>query len=274
MKKLALILVLAPLLLGCSRKSPATPPPVFRSGFIIGEVYYTGWGQCSQTAEIYSDPVSVASQCSAYIRWGYRTYPLTETEQQPTGVRLSGSSQIPNPTTDCSLFVVTNLGSSRGGGVNMPGSYSFISPVPYDTLPWGDAGVFWTRSAYATWYEIELYYTADSAGRYLGTVDSVFFLSDTSMVLPQAFFKKYPATTWAAVTGYLYAHGGNLPSPGARGNMIGDFGGFFYSTYVHPGYNTLRFYIGTPRPAAEPPFPTRMTEERRRKMLLRALGVS
>jgi hypothetical protein len=273
MKKLAFILLAALLLVGCSKKSPTTVPTI-KSGFVIAEVLHTGWGQCSQMADIYSDPVAAASQCSAYIRWGYRTYPLTERLQLPTGVRLSGTAQLPTPVTDCSLYVVTNLGYSRGGGVNMPGSYSYISPAPYDTLPWGNVGVFWTRSAYATWYEIELYYTADSASRYLGTVDSVFFLSDTSLILPQAFFKRYPGTTWAAVTCYLYAHGGNLPGPGARGNMSGDFGGFFYSTYAHPGYYTLRFFIGTPRPAAEPPVPTRMTEERRRKMLLRALGVS
>ena len=35
--------------------------------------------------------------------------------------------------------------------------------------------------------------------------------------------------------------------------MSGDFGGFFYSTYAHPGYYTLRFFIGTPWPAAESP---------------------
>ena len=273
MKKYALILLAIPLLVGCSKKSPTAVTTV-KTGFVVAEVYHNGWGQVTQTADIYSDPVAVASQCSAYIRWGYRTYPLTERLQQPTGVRLSGTSPLPTPVTDCSLYVVTNLGSSRGGGVNMPGSYSYISPAPYDTLSWGDVGVFWTRSAYATWYEIELYYTADSAGQYLGTVDSVFFLADTSLVLSQTFFKRYPGTTWAAVTGYLFAHGGNLPGPGARGNMVGDFGGFFYSTYVQPGYNTLRFYIGTPWPATEPPVPHRMTEERRREMLLRALGVS
>lgn len=272
MKKLAFILVLVPPLWGCSKKSPTVVTTV-KTGFVVAEVYHTGWGQCSQMADIYSDPVAAASQCSAYIRWGDRTYPLTERLQQPTGVRLSGTSQLPSPVTGCSLYVATNVGASRGGGVNMPGSYSYISPEPYDTLPWGDAVVVWTRSAYATWYEIELNYIADSSSRYLGTVDSVFFLADTSLVVPQAFFKRYPGTTWAMVTGYLWAHGGYLPGPGACGNMSGDFGGFFYSTYLHPGYNTLRFFIGTPRPGAKPSFPSRMTEERRRKMLLRALGV-
>lgn len=261
------------LLIGCSKKSPTTVT-VVQSKFITAEFLRSYWGGSYANVALLSDPAPSAAQCTARAVVAGGHYTLTTKEQRPTGVYWNDYTPFPYPATDCSLYVVSNVGSSAGGGVSMPGSYSYLVPIEYDTLPWGDVRVSWTRSLYAAWYDLDMSCYADSAYRYIGGMDTTLILSDTTVLIPLAFFRKYPQATSVEVNISLYAHGGAMPAPGGSGNMAGDIKGFFYSTYQDPGGNYRRFYVGTPWPNRETSPSPQDSGERRKQAILRAFGLS
>ncbi len=267
----------ASLLTGCSKKSPTTVTTVVQHKFITAEFLRSYWRGSYENVAVLSDPAPSAAQCTARAVVAGIPFTLAHKEQKPTGVSWNDYYSFPYPATDCSLYVVSNVGSSRGGGVNMPGSYSFLVPIPYDTLPWGDVRVSWTRSLYAAWYDLDLSCYAESAYLYLGGMDTTLILSDTTVLVPLAFFRKYPRATSVEATISLNAHGGPMPAPGGSGNMLGDIRGFFYSTYEDPGGYYRRFCIGSPWPNREtvpaPPAP-QDSKERRKQAILRAFGLA
>jgi len=266
MKKLLIFFIFVLLLWGCSKKSPTTVI-VVQSRFIAAEITQQ-FGYVYEWVGVYSDPAPFLAGSSAYLKWAGDTFLIPQKKQTLKGIELSGNAFIPYPSTNCSLYVSTNLGDSRGGGVNMPGNYTIIEPAEHDTLPWGTVRVSWTPAVYATWYELRVYYLTDST-----TLDTTLFLRDTTISFPESFFRRRPGITWAQVTLYLTAHGGAAAEPGAVGNMAGDFKGFFYSTYQDPRSNYYHFHVGSPK--LDPmvgPLP-RVTEERRRQAILRAFGI-
>lgn len=275
-------LFLAPLLLigagGCSKKSPTTTvTTVVQTKVIAAEFTRQGSGGSYADVSVFSDPAPNAVQCSARTVVAGGHYTLSRPMQKPAAVHWYDYTPFPYPATDCSLYVATNLGSSAGGGVSMPGSYSFLVPLEYDTLPWGDVRVSWTRSLYAAWYDLDLSCYAESANIYFGGMDTTLILSDTTVLVPLAFFRKYPRATSVRASISVVAHGGPMPIPGGSGNMVGDIKGVFYSSYYDYGGRYRNFFMGTPWPnRATTPAPqdSRGPGERRKQAILRAFGLA
>lgn len=271
MKKLAFILVLTPLLWGCTKKVVTTVTTV-QNKFISAEINRYCSGTSYVDVALYSDPAPDAALCSAWaVAVGIPMFELTRKVQKPDGVWWYDGFNSPFPAEHCSLFVSSNIGSSRGGG-SIPGTYAFLVPIPYDTLPWGDVQVSWTSSLYATWYDLGVSCFADSETRTIGSWDTTLILHDNMALIPLGFFRRYPSATSVETYLNLYAHGGMKPTPGGSGNMVGDIKGIFYSTFQDSG-SLRRFFMGSPKLKRETTPPPVISREKRRQVIFRALGV-
>jgi len=277
MKKLAVLLLVAVTLFGCSKKSPTATTTV-QAKFIVAEFnLYRWWGSSPnfyEWVEVFSDPAPNLTQSSAQMKFGATTYQVTRDKSQwPGGVQLMDTFHFPYPGIACSLFVNTNVGNSRSGGVSAPGSYTINSPGAYDTLPWGDVALSWSQAQYATWYDLYLNYSAYNGTNHLGDADTQFIVTGTSVQIPQAFFRKYGSSTYVDAYFSLNAHAGAAPGAGAVGNLTGDIKGVFYSTFEDSG-SSRWFYMGSPKLAlgSVTPHP-QISHEKRRQFIIRAFGL-
>lgn len=278
MKKLAFILVLTPLLWGCSKKSPTTVTnTVYQSKLIIASIFLRNPGQeyFFEQVDIYSDPTPDPGQCMAVVKAGGSSFTLPQAFYSTGLVSFNDTARLPYPGIPCSLIVTTVLGSSRGGGISIPGSYSLITPSRGDTLPWGDVTVSWNLAPYATWYELHVSYTAYMGGIMLGNADTLIVATGSSTKVPHAFFRKYQSANNLVGWVQLCAHDGAIGSPGGIGNLTGDIKGFFYTTFEDTGTSYSRdFRMGSPKSFLKVALPPLIPEEKRRQYLLRAFGVA
>ena len=277
MKKLVVLLLVASALFGCSKKENPTATTI-QAKFILAELALYRWGGSNpyqyEWVQIFSDPAPNLSQCSAQMKFGTTTFPLTwYKSQMPGGVQLGDTFHFPYPGIACSLFVNTNVGNSRSGGVSAPGSYTINSPATGDTLPWGDVALSWSQAQYATWYDLSLSYSAYNGTNYLGDADTQLVTTGTAVSIPQAFFRKFSSSTYVSASFQLYAHAGAVPGAGAVGNLTGDIKGFFYST-LQDSISSRWFYMGSPKlgPGAATPHP-QISQEKRRQFIIRAFGL-
>lgn len=278
MKKLVVLLLVAVALFGCSKKETPTATTTVQAKFILAEFNLTRWWGSNlwfyEWVAVYSDPAPNVTQCSAQMKFGATSYQLTEYKSQwPGGVGLQDTFHFPYPGIACSLFVNTNVGNSRSGGVSAPGSYTINSPAAGDTLPWGDVALSWSQAQYATWYDLSLNYSAYNGTNHLGDADTQLIATGTSVQIPQAFFRKYGSSTYASAYFSVNAHAGAAPGAGAVGNLTGDIKGVFYSTFGDSG-SSRSFYMGSPKLAlgSATPHP-QITHERRRQFIIRAFGL-
>ena len=283
MKKLAVLLLAAGIaagLLGCSKSSPTTTTvTVAQSGWVAANVYlsrYSGSNlRFDEYVDIYSDPLADPALCSAQMKFGSTSFGLRQATGWGYGygypISFYDTLPCPYPVASCSVLVTTNVGSSRAG-VSFPGSYQLTAPWPRgDTLPWGALSVAWTQAQYASWYQVVVYYSAYDTN-YIGSGDTMLFLTGTSATFPQAFFQKYPNTRYISGDAEVYAYGGPMPVPGAAGNMAGDFNGFFFSGFSD-SLSSSYFYMGTPGPIVGAQAPShRISQEKRREAILKAFG--
>jgi len=277
MKKLAVLLLVAVTLFGCSKKSPTATTTV-QAKFIVAELnLYRWWGSTPyfyEWVEILSDPAPNVAQCSAQMKFGTTSFQLTSYKYQgPGGVGLQDTFHFPYPGIACSLFVNTNVGNSRSGGVSAPGTYTINSPPDRDTLAWGDMAISWSQAQYATWYDLSLNYYAYNGTNHLGDADTQLIATGTSALIPQAFFRKYGSSTYVEAYFSVNAHTGAAPGAGAVGNLTGDIKGVFYSTFGDSG-SSRYFYMGSPKLAlgSATPHP-QISHEKRRQFIIRAFGL-
>ena len=130
--------------------------------------------------------------------------------------------------------------------------------------------VAWSSSQYATFYSVDVYYSAYNGSTYLGSADTSLFPTGTSAVIPQAFFRKYGSATYVSAGGDVDACNGPRPGPGENGNITGEFKGFFFGIFSD-STSYANFYMGAPKfsSGAAPP-PPRISREERRERLLKA----
>lgn len=274
MKKLAIILVLVPLLWGCSQKTVTNT--VYQSKIVLASINYSlsppPPGRFWEEVDFYSDPAPDPGRCSVQIKARDTQLQFSNPRYFQGGISYYETDSLPYPGTPCSLSVATNLGSSQSV-VSIPGPYSLVSPPSQnDTVPWGDVDISWTPAQHASWYELDVGYSANRGGIYLGSADTVLIATGTSIRIPHAFFSKYMSASFAEVSFELGAHDGALTTPGAAGNLTGDIKGFYYSTFVDS--NAIRsFLMGTPKSFQGAVPPPQISEEKRRQAILRAFGV-
>jgi len=260
MKKLAFILLAAPLIVGCSKKTVTVVH--YKTAFAEISPY-------SAQVELVSEPSLDPASSSATVFYENVRVTLLEKTAKPGKLVLQDYLNIGNSGVRCSLEVSTPLGSCRGAVV-LPPPVSIERPDNGDTLPWGDVWVAWLRSVDATWYEPAINYTAYDAGRnWLGYADTHYVVIDTNVVIPVTFLRKIPGTAYVRTSISVCPHTG--PRPGAEtGNLYGDIRGFLLGT-GSSGYNY--FYVGTlPFGAGSAP-PPRTSEEKRRVFLRRVYGI-
>jgi hypothetical protein len=281
MKKLAVLFLAAGIaagFLGCSKSSPTnTTTTVTRSvvvwaGFDMSRSPpYTDF---RETADIFSDPGADPAQCSAQMKFGSTAFVLPREDMWglPGYVSFYDTLPFPYPGITCSVFVTTNLGACRAGGVSLPGSYRITAPQ-MDTLPWGDLAVAWTQAQNAAWYDVWVYFTAlDTITGYIGSDDTTLFATGTSANVSQAFLRKYSNAHYIVVNTSVDAHAGPMPGAGAVGNMAGDLKGFFISTFSD-SVTSSSCYMGTQgvKLGTQTPSP-QISKEKRREAILKAFG--
>jgi len=279
MKKLGVfcvVLLATVALFGCSKKSPTATTVVQGRMIFASFSHYTGGGSAPyyyKDVSIYTDPTPDSAKCSAQMNFGSTQFQLQRKWQYIGEVDLSDTLPFPFPSA-CSLFVTTNLGTAKGGGVSSPGSFDITWPLERDTLPWGNLTVSWTQAQNASWYEFNLYYSAYDTTHWLGSGDTTLYPTGTSVTLPQAFFQRYPSATYVSVSIWAGAYSGPAPGAGTSGNVSGDFKGFLVGEGHDHDRNDRYFYMGTPRLAPglahQPP---EIDAATRRQRLLRAYGL-
>lgn len=188
----------------------------------------------------------------------------------PGTIGFADTLPFPLPGISCSLIVNTNLGAGRAGGVSIPGGYTLSTPRDGDTLAWGDLAVAWTTAQYATWYDLYVSYGAYNGSTFLGNAYTELYPTNTSVVVPQSFFRQYPSATYISAYLYVVACNGPSPAPGGSGNVTGEFKGVFFCDFSEAN-TSANFYMGSPKGSlgANPPAP-RISREERRERLLKA----
>jgi hypothetical protein len=273
MKKLAVLFLAAGIaagFLGCSKSSPTSNTVTVHDTTYVAQakvIYawvvrdpYIG----DTRAYVYGDPPPSLAQSSAQMKYGGTQVQFYYKYQWPGFIAFYDTIR-PSFGINCSLFVTTNLGSSRGGGVCVPESLTMTSPREGDTLAWGNVTISWTQAQYATWYDLDVYYTAYRDTQVVGESDTSLYPTGTSVLIPQSFFTKYPSATHLLVDAVADPCTG--PTPGASGNMTGEIKGVFWGSFFT--WNNRRFLMGNPplAPYTGPPPPRASREERRERLL-------
>lgn len=290
MKKLeALFLagLLGTICLGCSKSSPTSTTItkhdttyVAQAKFIYAGIqrYYAGGPPRQYATEeiawIFSDPSANLAQSYAQIKCASTQFYLTERQEQGSGsIALQDTLPIPYPGIPCSLIVSTNLGSGRAGGVSIPGDFTLNTPRSRDTLAWGDLVASWSSAQYATYYYLYIFYNAYNGTTWLGWCESDTFTTGTSIVIPEAVFRKFGSATYLSASIDVDACNGAKPGSGESGNITGEFKGVFFSMFSDTT-SYVSFYMGAPKSLLNiRPMP-RISKEEMMKRLFRTFQIS
>jgi len=260
MKKLAFILVLVPLLWGCSKKTVTT---VVHSKAVFAEIRPL-WAN----VDIISVPAIDPSTARASVWARNVLHDLTVATARFGKLEFWGGWQDDATGIPCSLVVSTSLGASRGMVV-IPRDVTVLSPSQNDTLPWGDVTVVWYCPDQPVWYELNFnYYAYDTSRHHVGAADTQLVSRDTLSVIPAGFLRKFTNAAYVNVFGTVYAHTG--PYPGEADNMSGDIRGYLIGTDWGDG---VGFYMGSPPLGLGSATPPRITEEKRRESLRKFYGM-
>jgi len=275
MKRLVLVLPFLLLLFhACSKKSPTSNAVL--SKFIVAEfeVYqqYMSYFRFTEQVEVYSDPAPDLTRCSVQMKFGDISLYPAKKEQRVGGVQWNDTLHFPYPGVDCSLYVNTDVGLTRGGNVSTPGGYRITTPTYYDSMPLGDVRISWSKAQGGSWYDLYLSFTANGSQGYLGDGDTILILAETTAVIPLGFFAKYGPPTFVYAFAQLNAHNGAMPGPGGVANLSGDIKGVFFSTFSDTGGRRFFRMFGS-QPQLSLPLPREISEAQRRLAILRAFGV-
>lgn len=282
-----LAVLLGALFFGCSKSSPSATTITKHDTTYVSQAkviysgisrYYAGGPPAHYATEeiawIWSDPAANLAQSYAQIKSVNTQFNLTKKQEQGPGmIALQDTLPVPWPGIPCSLIVSTNSGSGRAGNVSISGTFTLNTPRNGDTLAWGDVVASWSPAQYATYYYLYVSYNAYNGTTWLGWADTDTFTTGSSIVIPQAFFRKFGSATYLDANIDVDACNGAKPGPGESGNINGEFKGVFFSMSSDIT-SCVSFYMGSPKSLLDiRPMP-RISKVEMMKRLFRTFQIS